>query len=158
MAARSRDEFDAALDRARASLKGLREARRLSATKWEGEAGLGQGTLGKFIRGANRDIGLEALLRLAAAQNTTVAQLIGETAAIPQLSTAIDRALLAEVIGTVERRLQRQSQAIEPSTKALAIMVLYDAAKASSPGTAIDDLAENVLRLALHNPEQGKQR
>lgn len=158
MAARSRDATDAALDRARAALKEFREAKGISATKWEGGAGLGQGTLGKFIRGTNRDIGLEALLRLAAAQGATVAQLIGETPGMPAPSAAIDRRLLSEAIATVERRLKRQSQAIDAGKKALAIMVLYDAAKASAPGTGLDDLADNVLRLALHTSEKPGSR
>lgn len=159
MAARSRDETDAALDRARAALKEFREARGISAAKWESAAyGRTTGTLGKFIRGTNRDIGLEALLRLAAVENTTVAHLIGETAGIPAPSAGIDRALLAEAIATIEQRLQRQGQAIEAGKKALAILVLYDAAKASAPGTALDDLADNVLRLALHTTERKPPR
>jgi len=163
---KSDPQIDAALERARESLKRFREQRHISISKWEEEAGLGQGTLGKFIRGAtsnpkpgtkrtkpSRDIGLEALLRLAAAQNTTVAELIGEGPSPPP-SAAVDTQLLTDILVELERYLQKTGDIIRPADKVLVAMVLYDTTQRDRRGKFVmDDLAIKILKLALKKPQ-----
>jgi hypothetical protein len=158
-------QIDAALERARESLKRLRAKRNVSISKWEDDAGLGQGTLGKFIRGVapkpnagtgrtrrGRDIGLEALLRLARAQNVTVAELIGEGPPPPP-SAAIDIQLLTDILAAIETHVQDAGEAIRPADKALVAIVLYDSAHREGRGKFVmDDMAMNILKLALKKP------
>lgn len=143
--------IERAVDRARASLKRISTDRDVSVSAWEQAAEIGIGTLGKFIRGTNRDIGLTALLRLALAQKITVAEMIGETPVQP--SAAIDRQLLTDILSAIERHLAETGEKIAPTEKALAIMVLYDAARRDEHGRFVmDELAINVFRLALRQP------
>lgn len=158
-------QIDEALERAREALKRFRESRNISISRWEDEAGLGQGTLGKFIRGAGpqprtgpkrtkptRDIGLEVLLRLARAQKATVAELIGEDPPTP--STPIDSQLLADILAELESYLQRAGDTLGPAEKVLVTMVLYDASQRERRSKFVmDEWAINVLKLALRKPK-----
>jgi hypothetical protein len=158
-------QVDEALERARHAIKRFRENRNISISKWEDEAGLGQGTLGKFIRGGaprpragqkrtkpTRDIGLEALLRLAHAQKATVAELIGEGPPTP--SAPIDSQLLADILAELESYLQKTGDTLGPTEKVLVTMVLYDASQREGRSKFVmDDWATSVLKLALRKPK-----
>lgn len=141
--------IDAGLERCRAAITRLIKERGGSIPKWEpGTEGPTKGnTLAKFLRGTNRNVSLETLLRIAAEQNVTVAELIGETSQPQQ--QPLDRQLLIQVMAAIDEHIDKTGVTIAPAEKALATMVLYETAQRGGKGFVMDDLAANVLALAL---------
>jgi transcriptional regulator with XRE-family HTH domain len=102
-----------------------------SISKWEGDAGLSQGLLRKFLRGKTKDIGLAALARLAHVRNVTIGHLIGETDGPPPAVAEIDVDLLGHVIAQLDQMAEElgvKPDSVDPALRARAIAAVYDMA------------------------------